>query len=94
MVGGQKEFSVTGSNFQFVPSELRVKKGDKVKITLVNSGGRHHLVVDGYNVSTQVIQGGASDSVSFVADKAGTFEYFCSVANHRQMGMRGNLIVE
>ena len=37
---------------------------------------------------------GQIDEVEFVVDKAGTFEYYCSVGNHRQMGMVGKLIVE
>lgn len=33
-------------------------------------------------------------SVTFVADETGTFEYYCSVGNHRGQGMIGKLIVE
>lgn len=33
-------------------------------------------------------------SVTFVADTLGTFEYYCSVGNHRAQGMVGNLVVE
>jgi uncharacterized cupredoxin-like copper-binding protein len=32
--------------------------------------------------------------VQFVADKTGTFEFYCSVGNHRQMGMVGTLVVQ
>lgn len=89
-----KSFAITGSNFKFSPSAITVNKGDTVKITFVNSGGTHSLVVDGYNVSTPQIASGASSTISFVADKAGTFEYYCSVGTHRQMGMKGTLIVK
>jgi len=37
---------------------------------------------------------GTPTSVTFVADKTGTFEYYCSVGNHRAQGMVGKLIVE
>jgi nitrite reductase (NO-forming) len=40
------------------------------------------------------VNGGETTSVEFVADKTGTFEYYCSVGAHRAMGMTGSLVVE
>jgi cytochrome c oxidase subunit 2 len=89
-----KSFTITGSNFAFAPNVMKVKKGDTVKITFNNSGGMHDLVIDGYDVATKVIGSGKSEELTFVADKAGTFEFYCSVGNHRAMGMKGQLVVE
>ncbi len=88
-----KSFTVEGKNFSFSPSTLTVKKGDKVKITFKNSGGMHDWVLDEFNAKTKQIAAGASETIEFVADKAGTFEYYCSVGNHRAMGMKGTLTV-
>ena len=88
-----KEFTVTGSNYKFSPATLSVKKGDTVKITFTNSGGFHDFVIDEFNVKTKTIPDGQSETVQFVANKAGTFNYYCSVGNHRQMGMQGTLTV-
>lgn len=54
----------------------------------------HDFVIDELNIRTKRIAGGESDSVTFTADKTGAFEYYCSVGNHREMGMKGRLIVE
>ena len=89
-----KTFNVTGQNFSFFPSEIRVKKGDTVKINFESAGGFHDWFLTGYNVFTTQVNTGGTASVEFVADKTGTFEYFCTVDSHRQMGMTGNLIVE
>jgi plastocyanin len=89
-----KEFTVTGSAFKFDPAEIKVKQGDKVRIVFKNSGGMHDWVVDEFNARTKVLQSGQSETIEFVADKTGTFEYYCGVGNHRQMGMKGNLVVE
>ncbi|KHF36748.1 hypothetical protein CM49_01054 [Paenibacillus sp. P1XP2] len=43
--GGAQDIKVTATNFQFEPAEIRVKKGDKVKITLVNKEGAHGLEI-------------------------------------------------
>ena len=88
-----KEFSFTNKGFAFNPSSFTVKKGDHVRVTFTNGGGTHDFRIDGYDVGTNVIQGGKSQTFEFVADKAGTFEFFCSVGNHRAMGMRGVLTV-
>jgi len=92
--GTVQEMTVSGKNFSFTPSTLTVKKGDTVKITFQSTQGFHDLVVDGYNVQTKTIPAGQTDTISFTADKAGTFEYYCSVGNHRAMGMKGTLTVQ
>lgn len=92
--GQTKEFTVTGSNYSFDPATLTVNKGDTVKVTFKNSGGNHDFVLPDFNVQTKVINTGESETVTFTASKAGTFEYFCSVGNHRAMGMKGSLVVK
>lgn len=90
----EKKFDVNGQPFSFDPKEIKVKKGDMVVITFHNKAGMHDWVIDEFNTRTKQIKAGESETVSFVADKTGTFEYYCSVGNHRAMGMKGNLIVE
>lgn len=89
-----KSFTVEGKSFEFNPSEIKVKKGDRVKVTFENTEDFHDWVIDEFNVRTKRIQAGQSETVEFTADKAGTFNYYCSVDNHRQMGMEGTLIIE
>ena len=85
---------VSAKPFSFTPNEVRVKQGQKVQINFTNEQGTHDWVLDEFNVRTPVIQAGQKSSVTFVADKKGTFEYYCSVGSHRANGMKGNLIVE
>lgn len=94
MVSDVKEVIVEGSPFKFLPAEIKVKKGQTVKIVFKNIAGMHDFVVDEFKARTKVIKANETDTIQFVADKAGTFEYYCSVGNHRSMGMKGNLIVE
>lgn len=87
-------FTVTGSNFSFDVKEIKVKKGDTVTVVFKNADGFHDWNLDEFNAHSKKIQGGAEDTITFTADKTGTFEYYCSVGKHRQMGMVGKLIVE
>ncbi|MEK7087038.1 MAG: cupredoxin domain-containing protein [Patescibacteria group bacterium] len=89
-----KEFIILGQNYSFSPNVITVNKGDKVKITLKNSEGFHDFKIDEFGAATKRINGGEEDSVEFVADKVGNFEFYCSVGGHRTMGMKGTLIVK
>lgn len=96
---GIATFNLTGENFKFIMDgteapDLRVKLGDTVRINLTSTDGTHDWVVDDFGAKTERVDTGESASVEFVANEAGTFEYYCSVGQHRANGMRGNLIVE
>lgn len=91
--GTTKNFTVNANNYGFDPKQITVKKGDTVKITLVNKEGFHDLRIDAFNIATKKINTDQEDTISFVADKAGSFEYYCTVGNHRAMGMVGRLTV-
>jgi cytochrome c oxidase subunit 2 len=73
---------------------IKVKKGDKVKITFQNSEGFHDWVVSEFGAATKQTKAPTTEVIEFVADKTGNFEYYCSVGKHREMGMKGTLVVE
>ncbi|NCP67794.1 multicopper oxidase domain-containing protein [Candidatus Peregrinibacteria bacterium] len=91
---GEVSFTVLGSNFAFDMEEIRVKEGDEVTINFRSTDGFHDWVVDEFDAATEQVQTDGETSVTFIADKAGTYEYYCSVGNHRANGMVGTLIVE
>jgi len=89
-----KEFTVEGSSFAFAPKTMTVNKGDTVKITFINKVGFHDFVIDEFvGAKTKQIKAGENEVITFVADKSGTFEYYCSVGTHRQQCMVGSLTV-
>jgi azurin len=45
-------------------------------------------------VATKMLGPGESDTVSFTAPAAGTYDYICSFPGHALAGMRGTLIVK
>lgn len=91
---GMKEIIVEGSNFKFVPAEIKVKKGEKVKITFKNTNGFHDFVIPELKVATKQANSPTEEVVEFTAVTTGTFEYYCSVGKHKDMGMVGKFIVE
>lgn len=85
---------VIGDHISFDKKEIKVKHGDIVTINFSSTNGFHDWVVDEFNAKTNRIKQDEKTSVTFVADKKGIFEYYCSVGEHRSFGMVGKLIVE
>ncbi len=87
-------FTVKGVNFGYDVEEIVVKEGDTVTINFESTDGFHDVVIDEFAVATKRVQPGVKTSATFVADKKGTYEYYCSVGSHRTSGMVGKLIVQ
>jgi len=85
---------VEGGLFYFEPDEIVVEAGEEVTVTLTSVEGNHDFVVDELDVATEVISAGDTTTVTFTPDAPGEYEFYCSVGNHREMGMVGTLIVE
>jgi plastocyanin len=89
-----KTFNVTGGNFYFNPNMITVNKGDTVTIVFDDANGFHNFFLDEFEAKTKVIKTGESATVTFLADKVGTYEFYCSIGSHRQLGMKGTLVVK
>lgn len=88
--GATKVITIEAKNFEFDQPEIKVNKGDTVSITLKNGQGNHGIELTGYD---QEIKG--DQTITFVADKAGEFEFHCSImcgGGHAKM--TGKLIVQ
>jgi copper-containing nitrite reductase len=75
---------------------LSAAPGSTITVTLINGGeGQHDITFPEVNVSTDVVkEKGEEASVTFsVSTVHGEMEYFDSIANHAELGMRGILMV-
>lgn len=60
------------------PQMLVARRGDTVRLRMLNqSNFRHGIEIVGYGIRTGELYGGASQVLSFIADKPGIFEYRC-----------------
>ncbi|MDI6721435.1 MAG: cupredoxin domain-containing protein [Candidatus Aenigmarchaeota archaeon] len=88
------EIIVHGGEYEFQPAQIKVSKGETVRLTFVNAGAvEHNLVIDELSIKTKLLKPQASETVEFVADKTGTFSFYCSVGDHRNQGMEGKLSI-
>lgn len=89
-----REIKIDAFNFGYSLQEIKIKKGEKIKIIMTSSDGFHDFIVDELNVASEKINTGGTTEFEFTAETAGTFEFYCSVGRHRENGMVGTLIVE
>lgn len=74
----ERFFHVEAGDFAYSPGVLTVNPGDKVTIELVSTDVVHGLYVDGFDVSV-TSDPGQPATLSFTADRSGTFRLRCSV---------------
>lgn len=89
-----KTFDISMSRFAFTPSVLNVSVGDTVVINATAKDTTHGISIPEFKVNL-VVPKGTTQTTSFVADKAGTYTFRCSVycgENHSEM--TGTLIVK
>lgn len=85
--------AIQGFNYGYNLKNIVVKEGDTVKISLSSDDSPHTFTIDEFGVN-QEFNWGKNTDVSFIANKKGTFQYYCAVPDHRENGMIGTLRVE
>jgi|GEM_PF-447426 len=80
--------------FYYSPKEITVMQGEKVKIVMTSKDMMHDFNIDELKVKLPITKAGETSIVEFTATKKGTFQYYCSVGQHRAHGQVGTLIVK
>jgi heme/copper-type cytochrome/quinol oxidase subunit 2 len=75
----ERTIRVEANNYAFTPSTLYVNPGDTITIELVSKYAAHGLSIDGYPVDLRA-EPGQTVRTTFVADRAGSFKFRCSIA--------------
>ena len=92
-----KEFTTTAyydeTGVWFSLKEMRVKKGDLVRVHATNTKGMHDFVIDEFGIKKELPMN-EEVTFEFTADTTGEFVFYCSKPGHRAKGQWGTLIVE
>jgi nitrite reductase (NO-forming) len=74
---------------------LKANIGEAVNIKLVSGdGAEHNIAFPDFNIDSPHVSGqGNNIMISFIADKGGSFVYYCNIPGHRQAGMEGQFVV-
>lgn len=88
-------FSITESDFTLSPATVTVDAPGTYTFEATNDGGVDHaLEIEGSGIEeeTDTISPGESASVT-VDLESGTYEMYCPISNHRELGMSGEITV-
>jgi uncharacterized cupredoxin-like copper-binding protein len=88
--------SVAETEYRLSPANPSVAKAGVVEFEVVNAGKvAHALEVEGPGgeVETDEIKPGSSATLKADLDKAGRYEWYCPIGNHKDRGMKGEITV-
>lgn len=89
-----KEFTITAKRFTWDPAQITVKLNDRVRLKVTSVDVTHGISIPQFNVS-EVLPPNETKTIEFIADKQGTFRFFCSVYCGSGHGdMKGSLVVQ
>jgi uncharacterized cupredoxin-like copper-binding protein len=94
--GGGKTIQVKETEYKLTPSSFTVASPGTVTFEVTNAGQVDHaLEVEGNGVEeeTDTISPGSSATLTVDLSKAGTYEVYCPIDGHREMGMEAKLTV-
>jgi uncharacterized cupredoxin-like copper-binding protein len=95
--GAAGTVDISARDFSFDPSDPTVKAG-QVTFNLKNDGQTtHSLEIEDVNGSDAEIEGDVAPGQSGtlkVSLKPGTYEFYCPVDDHKEMGMEGEITVK
>ena len=93
-IEGAPEIKVVAREFSFGPAEIRVKAGEPVNVVYVNEGAEFHdFVITGLDFRLNA-DPGVEVVGGLAVEEPGTYEFICSVDDHKDQGMVGTLVVE
>jgi uncharacterized cupredoxin-like copper-binding protein len=94
---GSSTVNVSETDFKLDPADPTVKAGT-VSFTATNDGQvTHNLEVEGPNGEEELpsdLAPGDSGTLTVDLSKPGTYEFYCPIDNHKQMGMEGEITVD
>lgn len=77
--GTRREVRIYAGDFGYSPPVLRVNPGDTVVMELISTDVAHGFSIDEYGVNVTAYPG-QPETISFVADKAGSFRVRCTIS--------------
>lgn len=96
-----------GGSLHMTPPRIDARVGDTLQVEVINRGVQfpHNLVFCGDApdetrecsdvwARTETLAVNESQTITVQVTKAGTFEYYCDIGQHKVAGMRGELFVQ
>lgn len=87
--------AMTGTEFAYDPSAVTATAGSTVKLVLENKGTVEHDVnIDALGLKMDLVKPGQTGELTVPDVAAGSYQFWCTVAGHKEAGMTGVLEVK
>jgi uncharacterized cupredoxin-like copper-binding protein len=87
--------TITGTEFAYDPSTVFATAGSSVKLVLENKGTvEHDINIDALGLQMDLVKPGQTGELTVPDVKAGSYQFWCTVAGHKEAGMTGVLEVK
>lgn len=91
--GDGREITMASGDNWFNPNEIQIARGETVTFVISNDGAlTHNISIDEFDVKKDY-RPGETARVTFTANQAGKYEFYCDEPGHREAGMVGVLTV-
>jgi uncharacterized cupredoxin-like copper-binding protein len=88
---------VSETEYKIEPANPEIAKPGTVRFAITNDGSQvHSIEVEGPKGEKQsgVLQPGQKGTLQVDLSKPGSYEWYCPIANHKQLGMEGEIVVK
>jgi plastocyanin len=93
----QYDYMIDMTNYAYSIEEIQAEPGETINILLNSEEGTHDFVIDELDVDSGIVNAGGQTELTFSipedAEAGTSYEYYCSVGNHRQLGQVGTLVI-
>ncbi len=94
---GQATVDMKASDFKFTPNNIQAKVGDQIEFRIENvTGSKHNFTLQdpaGKTVRDIDLPAHQTTTVTVIFSQAGTYPFHCDVDLHRDLGMKGQVVV-
>ncbi len=88
------ELDIEAYSWGFNQNLQKINRGDKVRLKLTSSDGTHGVTMPDFGVYSNPISPGGEEIIEFIADKTGSFNFFCNMPCGQGHGMmQGSIVI-
>lgn len=88
-----KEIALLAEDIEWSTNLIEAEPGQMIELTITNTGALDHdFVIEELDLDI-LLTPGQSETVTFIVDEAGIYEYICNIPGHQDAGMVGNLVI-
>ena len=89
-------YAIDMNNYSFSPNLIAAEPGETLKVKITSHNGNHDLKIDAFKFDSGVLENGQSKifEIKVPIDAKGEYEFYCSIGNHKAMGMVGKFQIK